>query len=215
MFGSLPQRSKSHQGGSKTQPVVAPYCVSTQRQGRSGLKLDAQPERFATFVAQNGTELVEAFTEVKTGKGADAFDRRPQLATALAAVRRHRGQRLVAKLGRLSRDVHFIAGLTTQQVTFVLAELGADVDPFMLNIYTALAEKERRMISERTRGALAMHKRQVAALDNPINRARAWMRRGSESALFGLQGRAETPACEGRISTGGASCGGGSRQLCV
>jgi len=151
------------------QPVVAYYRVSTERQGRSGLGLDAQRERCAHFAAQNGMDVVEAFTEVETGKGADALDRRPQLAAALAAARRHRGQVLVAKLDRLSRDVHFIAGLMAQRVAFVVAELGADVDPFMLHIYAALAEKERRMISERTRAALAIRKGQGALLGNRTN----------------------------------------------
>jgi DNA invertase Pin-like site-specific DNA recombinase len=80
---------------------------------------------------------------------------------------------LVAKLDRLSRDVHFIAGLMASRVPFLVAELGADVDPFMLHIYAALAEKERRMISERTRAALAARKRQGAQLGNPTNRAEA------------------------------------------
>jgi len=114
-------------------------------------------------------ELVEALTEVETGKGADALDRRPHLAAALAAAKRHRCPVLVAKLDRLSRDVHFIAGLMAQRVPFLVAELGADADPFMLHIYAALAEKERRMISERTCAALAMRKRQGARLGNPIN----------------------------------------------
>ncbi len=151
------------------QPVVAYFRVSTERQGRSGLGLDAQRERCTQFAAQNGMELVESYTEVETGKGSDALDRRPQLAAALAAARRHRGQVLVAKLDRLSRDVHFIAGLMAQRVPFLVAELGADVDPFMLHIYAALAEKERRMISERTRAALAVRRGQGVALGNRTN----------------------------------------------
>ena len=155
------------------QPAVAYYRVSTERQGRSGLGLDAQTERCAIFAAQNGMGVVEAFTEVEIGKGADALDRRPQLAAALAAARRHRGPVLVAKLDRLSRDVHFIAGLMAQRVPFVVAEFGADVDPFMLHIYAALAEKERRMISERIRAALAVRKGQGALLGNRTNLAEA------------------------------------------
>ena len=75
----------------------------------------------------------------------------------------------MANLDRLSRDVHFIAGLMAQRVAFVVAELGADVDPFMLHIYAALAEKERRMISKRTRAALAIRKGQGARLGNRTN----------------------------------------------
>ena len=171
-------------------PVVAYYRVSTERQGRSGLGLDAQRERCAQFATANGMELVEAFTEVETGKGSDALDRRPQLAAALAAARRHRGQVLVAKLDRLSRDVHFIAGLMAQRVPFLVAELGADVDPFMLHIYAALAEKERRMISERTRAALATRKRQGAKLGNPTNRAEAG-RAGAAATAEGARRFAE------------------------
>ncbi len=167
-------------------PVVAYYRVSTERQGRSGLGLDAQWERCAQFAAQNGMQVVEAFTEIETGKGADALDRRPQLAAALAAARRHRGQVLVAKLDRLSRDVHFIAGLMAQRVAFVVAELGADVDPFMLHIYAALAEKERRMISERTRAALAARKRQGAQLGNQTNLTAAGALQGLRTRSSGL-----------------------------
>ena len=118
-------------------------------------------------------EIVNSFTEVETGKGSDALERRPQLAAALASAKRLRCPVLVAKLDRLSRDVHFIAGLMVQRVPFLVAELGPDVDPFMLHIYAALAEKERRMISERTRAALQARKRQGAQLGNRTNLAEA------------------------------------------
>lgn len=153
--------------------VIAYHRVSTERQGRSGLGSDAQRGRCALFAAAEGLEVVQEFTEVETGKGSDALDRRPQLAAALAAAKRHRCAVLVAKLDRLSRDVHFIAGLMVQRVPFLVAELGADVDPFMLHIYAALAEKERRMISERTRAALAVRKGQGARLGNRTNLAAA------------------------------------------
>jgi len=155
------------------QAAVAYYRVSTERQGRSGLGLDAQRERCDAFATQQGYQVAEAFTEVETGKGSDALERRPQLAAALATARRLRGPVLVAKLDRLSRDVHFIAGLMVQRVPFLVVELGADVDPFMLHIYAALAEKERRMISERTRVALAARKRQGVQLGNRTNLAAA------------------------------------------
>ena len=153
--------------------VVTYFRVSTERQGRSGLGLEAQRERCVAFAAQNGLEMVDSFTEVETGKGSDALDRRPQLAAALAAAKRLKCCVLVAKLDRLSRDVHFIAGLMVQRVPFLVAELGPDVDPFMLHIYAALAEKERRMISERTRAALQARKKRGALLGNRSNLSEA------------------------------------------
>jgi DNA invertase Pin-like site-specific DNA recombinase len=113
--------------------------------------------------------IIAGFVEAETGKGADALDRRPQLAAALAAARAGKCPVLVSKLDRLSRDVAFIAGLMAQRVPFIVAELGVDADPFMLHLYAALAEKERRLISERTRSALAAKKAQGAMLGNPSN----------------------------------------------
>lgn len=155
------------------QCAIAYYRVSTQRQGRSGLGLEAQRNAVARFAEVEGISIIAEFTEVETGKGADALDRRPQLSAALASARAAKCPVVVAKLDRLSRDVAFISGLMAQRVPFVVAELGADADPFMLHLYAALAEKERRMISERTRSALAGRKRQGAKLGNPTNTAEA------------------------------------------
>ena len=155
------------------QHAVAYYRVSTARQGRSGLGIDGQREAVTRFAASEGFELVAEFVEVETGKGADALDRRPQLASALATGRQRKCPVIVAKLDRLSRDVAFIAGLMAQRVPFIVAELGVDADPFMLHIYAALAEKERRLISERTRSALAARKAQGARLGNHTNAAEA------------------------------------------
>jgi DNA invertase Pin-like site-specific DNA recombinase len=80
---------------------------------------------------------------------------------------------VVAKLCRLSRDVGFISGLMAQRVPFIVAELGSDADPFMLHIYAALAEKERALISDRTRAALVQKKAQGVVLGNPTNLADA------------------------------------------
>jgi DNA invertase Pin-like site-specific DNA recombinase len=138
--------------------AVAYTRVSTASQGRSGLGLEAQTTALARFAEAEGYALVETFSEVETGKGADALDRRPQLSAALAAARKLKAPIIVAKLDRLSRDVHFISGLMTHRTPFVVAELGADTDPFMLHLYAALAEKERRLISQRTKDALAVAK---------------------------------------------------------
>jgi DNA invertase Pin-like site-specific DNA recombinase len=111
--------------------------------------------------------LVRTFVEVETGKGSDAIERRPQLAAALAEARRRRCSIGVAKLDRLSRDVHFISGLMAHKVPFVVAELGADVDPFILHLFAALAEKERALIGVRTKAALAAAKARGVRLGNP------------------------------------------------
>ena len=101
---------------------------------------------------------------METGKGSDALERRPQLAAALAMAKSMGGSVVVAKLDRLSRDVAFISGLMAQRVPFIVAELGSDTDPFMLHVYAALAEKERAMISARTKAALAAAKARGQAL---------------------------------------------------
>lgn len=150
-----------------SQCAIAYYRVSTQRQGRSGLGLEAQRAAIARFAEGEGITVIDEYTEVETGKGADALDRRPQLAAALACARQAKCPVVVAKLDRLSRDVAFVAGLMVQRVPFIVAELGADADPFMLHLYAALAEKERRMISERTRAALASRKATGTKLGNP------------------------------------------------
>src|SRR6202790_4021884 len=153
--------------------AVAYYRVSRPSQGRSGLGIEAQKEAIRRFAEVEGIEIVSERTEVETGKGADALDRRPELADALAAARRAKCPVLVARLDRLSRDVHFISGLMAHHVPFVVAELGPDVDPFILHLYASLAQKERELISQRTREALARKKAQGAKLGNPRNPAEA------------------------------------------
>jgi DNA invertase Pin-like site-specific DNA recombinase len=147
--------------------------VSTATQGRSGLGIDAQREALARFAQAEGFELGRVFVEVETGKGSDALERRPQLAAALAEARKRRCSVAVAKLDRLSRDVHFISGLMAHRVPFLVAELGPDVDPFILHLFAALAEKERAMIATRTKVALAAAKARGVRLGGPkLARAR-------------------------------------------
>jgi DNA invertase Pin-like site-specific DNA recombinase len=153
--------------------IVAYLRVSTQRQRRSELGIEAQRAAIARFAEADGLTIIAEYVEAETGKGADALDRQPQLAAALAAARSAKCAVLVAKLDRLSRDVAFVAGLMAQRVHFLVAELGRDADPFMLHLYAALAEKERRLISERTKAALAAKKASGARLGNPRNAAQA------------------------------------------
>src|SRR5258708_39403905 len=84
-------------------------------------------------------EIVAEFTEVETGKGSDALDRRPQLKAALKAAKKARCEVAVAKLDRLSRDVAFISGLMAQRGPFIVTALGTNVDPFMLHIHARSA----------------------------------------------------------------------------
>src|SRR3954469_19717590 len=104
--------------------IITYIRVSTSQQGRSGLGIEAQRQALHHFAQAGGFEVVREFVEVETGKGADALDRRPQLKAALAAARKLRCHVAVAKLDRLSRDVHFVSGLMAHKVPFLVAELG-------------------------------------------------------------------------------------------
>jgi len=147
--------------------------VSTDKQGKSGLGIEAQKQALERFTAAEGFELGRVYVEVETGKGSDALDRRPQLAAALKEARRQRCSIVVSKLDRLSRDVHFISGLMAHRVPFLVADLGPDVDPFILHLFAALAQKERALISRRTAEALAAAKARGVTLGNPkIDEAR-------------------------------------------
>lgn len=148
-------------------PLISYIRVSTSQQGRSGLGIEAQREAIARFAEAEGYEVTKECLEVETGKGADALDRRPQLSAALAEARKRKCSVVVAKLDRLSRDVHFISGLMAHRVPFVVAELGDDVDPFILHLFAALAEKEAKIISKRTKDALAAAKARGTVLGGP------------------------------------------------
>ena len=147
--------------------------VSTQTQGRSGLGQAAQREAIRQFAEREGFELATEYTEIETGSGHDALDRRPQLASALKAAKKDGAHIIVAKLDRLGRDVHFISGLMVEHVPFVVAELGSDVDPFILHLWAALGEKERQLISQRTSAALKAARARGQKLGNRTNLAEA------------------------------------------
>jgi DNA invertase Pin-like site-specific DNA recombinase len=153
--------------------AIAYLRVSTQRQQRSGLGIEAQRATIARFAETEQLTIIAEYVEAETGKGSDALERRPQLAAALAVAKTAKCSVVVSKLDRLSRDVAFVAGLMAQRVPFIVAELGRDADPFMLHLYAALAEKERRLISERTKAALAAKKANGTALGNPTNISQA------------------------------------------
>lgn len=130
--------------------------VSTSEQGKSGLGMEAQADMVKRFCESEGFEIVAEYQDVASGKL--PIEARPGLAAALEKARKLRCPVVVSKLDRLSRDVAFISGLMSRGVPFIVAELGADTDPFILHLFAALSEKERRMIGERTKAGLAAKK---------------------------------------------------------
>ncbi|WP_332328386.1 recombinase family protein [Burkholderia contaminans] len=132
---------------------VAYYRVSTQKQGASGLGLDAQREAVARYLNGGDWELVGEFTETETGKGANALAMRPQLRAALDLCRKIGARLLIAKLDRLARNVHFISGLMESKVQFVACDM-PEANELTIHIMAAFAEHEAKRISERTKDAL-------------------------------------------------------------
>src|SRR6516225_6968559 len=164
-------------------PCIEYVRVSTQGQGRSGLGLEAQREAIQRFCGAERFHIVESFVEIESAKG-DTLERRPKLKAALKAARKIKDEDyrsapiICAKLDRLSRDVHFVSGLMAERVPFICADLGTDTDPFLLHIYAAFAERERRMISLRTKEGLARAKARGVQLggtnaQSEINQAEA------------------------------------------
>lgn len=143
---------------------VAYYRVSTQKQGRSGLGLEAQQEMVKNFIRQNGGQIVAEYQEVESGKD----DERPQFIKAMRHAHVVGGKLLVGKLDRLSRDLHFITSLQKSHVDFIVADM-PNCDSFTINIYGALAQREREMISERTKAGLAAAKARGIKLGKPEN----------------------------------------------
>src|SRR5215831_6695205 len=175
--------------------------VSTKEQGRSGLGLESQRAAIESFASREGILVNAWYTEVETGKGSDALERRPQLANALKQAQTLRVPVLVSKLDRLSRDVHFISGLMANRVEFIVTELGRQADPFVLHLFAALAEKERQLISDRTKQGLAQAKAKgkklglAARSPSQVQLARA----GAASAA-----RADQTAKDNRLVLSGA-----------
>ena len=132
---------------------VGYYRVSTERQGRSGLGLDAQREAVSQYISQTGGVLLDAYTEVESGKQ----HQRPELHRALVECRKRKAVLIIAKLDRLARSVHFISGLMESGVDFVAVD-NPHANKLMLHLLAAFAEHEREAISERTKAALAAAK---------------------------------------------------------
>jgi DNA invertase Pin-like site-specific DNA recombinase len=137
--------------------------VSTQKQGASGLGLEAQRESVTGYLNGGAWTLLGEFVEVETGKGSNALDKRPQLRAALALAKKEGATLLIAKLDRLARNVHFVTGLMETGVDFKAADM-PHADKVMIQMYAVMAEWERDQISTRTKAALAAAKARGVAL---------------------------------------------------
>lgn len=141
---------------------IAYYRVSTQKQGRSGLGLEAQQQAVRSYLNGGDWSLIGEFVEVESGKDDD----RPQLQEALKLARLTNSVLIVAKLDRLSRNLHFLTSLQRAGVRFLCAD-NPQANELTINLLSVLAEHERKLISERTRSALQAAKARGQKLGNP------------------------------------------------
>lgn len=169
---------------------VAYLRVSTEKQGRSGLGLEAQEAAVQSFMAAQGRDakLLATYTEVESGKRDD----RPELAKALEHVRLTGATLIIAKLDRLSRDAHFLLGLQKADVDFIACDMPS-ADRFTVGIMAMLAQKERELISERTKAALAAAKARGRKLGNPNGAAHLRLY-GNEKAIEAVRSDAQERA---------------------
>lgn len=150
----------------RTDKFIAYYRVSTARQGRSGLGLEAQREAVMGYLRSSGARLLAEFTEVESGKRND----RPELLRAIGRAKVSGARLLIAKMDRLSRNAAFLLQLRDSGVRFVAADL-PNADETVVGIMAVIAQREREMIAQRTREALAVARRRLAkqgrSLGNP------------------------------------------------
>ena len=167
--------------------VVAYYRVSTEGQGRSGLGIEAQRHAVTTLCQTRGWEIIASYTEVESGKRND----RKELAAALHHAKVTGGTLLIAKLDRLSRSVAFLATLQESGAKFIAADM-PEADETTIHLYAAIAQRERKAISERTKAALAAAKARGTRLGNP-NGAAALRRagKGNGASVRAIKGAAD------------------------
>jgi DNA invertase Pin-like site-specific DNA recombinase len=169
---------------------VAYYRVSTQKQGRSGLGLEAQRHAVQEFITATHSTVLAEFKEVESG----AHSERPALQEAIRRCRLTRSTLLVAKLDRLSRNAAFLLTLRDSGVRFLAADI-PDANELTVGVLAVVAEQERRMISERTKAAMAAARRRGVKLGNPDNLPRG-TRKGAARATRALQAIAQARAEE-------------------
>jgi len=181
---------------------VAYYRVSTKRQGTSGLGLDAQRASVEAYANAAGLEVVEAFTETETGTGKKA---RPELDRAISEAKARNAVLLIAKLDRLARRVSFVSALMDSGVDFVAVDM-PEANRLTVHIIAALAEHEARLISTRTREALAQAKQRGTTLGKPENLTRDAQEAGARAMRDKAIQENRKPAALARIlREGGAS----------
>lgn len=169
---------------------VAYYRVSTQKQGKSGLGLEAQQAAVASYVAGKGTDakLLAAYTEVESGKRND----RPALLKAMEHARLTNSRLVIAKLDRLSRNAAFLLGLQDSGVKFVAADL-PEANEMVVGMMAVIAQAERKMISDRTKAALQAARARGTKLGNP-NGAKALHGFGNGAAIDAVKTKADDRA---------------------
>lgn len=167
--------------GTMNGKFVSYIRVSTQKQGKSGLGLEAQREAVTTYLNGGKWELISELVEVESGKHSD----RPQLKKALALCRMHKATLVVAKLDRLARNVAFISALMESGVKFVAVDC-PDANELTLHILASVAQYEAKAISDRTKAALAAAKARGVKLGND-NLTRSISRKGAQASLEARQ----------------------------
>ena len=195
---------------------VAYYRVSTQRQGKSGLGLDAQRKAVNDRLCGQAN-LIAQYTEIESGGRSD----RPRLAEALAACRLHRATLIIAKLDRLARNVAFVSNLMEAGVEFEAVDF-PQANRLTIHILSAVAEHEAKMISDRTRGALAAAKARGVALGGfrgragtckDLIKARAARTAKADRRASDLAATIQTIGSEGATSLGDFAAGLNERGI--
>jgi len=147
---------------------VSYYRVSTDKQGMQGNGMEAQKQAVQRYLASLDCELVGSFEEVESG----AINKRPQLTAAIQLAKTKKAILCIAKLDRLSRNAAFLLQLQDSGVDFVACDM-PNADKLSVGIIALLAQRERELISQRTKAGLAVAKQRGAKLGNP-NAADAW-----------------------------------------
>ncbi len=159
-----------------SQCFVAYYRVSTVKQGRSGLGLEAQRQAVERFVASKG-EVLQSFTDIESGKK----NERPELRAAIAYCKTQGATLLIAKLDRLTRNVAFVFTLRDSGVNFICCDM-PEANTLTIGVMATMAQHERELISERTKRAMAQLKKRGATLGNPANLTEQARRKGTQAS---------------------------------